>query len=169
MGKLCDNKSVGVIIRDNDTFAVIERKNFPVAYAFVAGHLDGDICEDAARKEANEEVGIRIDSLEKKLQEKYFNSCKREGGSWHEWCVYEATQWSGTLRAASDAATAQFMTLDELEKLEKRTEYISEKLGIPIDDLENSTPKFAEDPEWIEKPGLEPVWVVMLCKIGILN
>ena len=40
MAKQCDNKSVGVIIRRGGDFAVILRKNYPIAYAFIAGHLD---------------------------------------------------------------------------------------------------------------------------------
>ncbi len=169
MPKICDNKSVGVIIRKGDAFAIITRKNYPVAYAPVAGHVDGDTFKDAAIKEAGEEVGICVEMLEKKLQETFPNPCKRECGSWHEWQVFEATKWSGELHASSDAKDARWVSRAELLALVDRTLYFEKKLGIPVSDLAKSTPSFVEDSLWQENPGLEPVWVVIFEKMKIFN
>jgi len=168
MSKSCDNKSVGVIIKNADgKFAVIKRKNYPVAYAFVAGHLDGDTPEDAAVKEADEEVGIKVKSLEKKLEDKFQNPCKREGGSWHEWHIFEANEWSGELKAGSDAKDAHWLSSGELKTLADRTHLFLEKSGIPLEELNRITALVSDNPEWQEEPGLEPVWVVMLEKMNI--
>ena len=167
MANQCDNKSVGIIIRGIKGFVVILRENYPVAYAMVAGHLDGDSFEDAAKKEAQEEAGITVGTLELKHAEKFPNQCGRPG-SWHEWQFFEATKWHGELKAGSDAKKAFWKTPNELKKLELRTLKFAKKYNVPMDDVARLTPLVVEDPEWQKNPGLEPVWVVALEKIGIL-
>lgn len=168
MTKICDNKSVGIIIRQGDKFAMIKRKNFPVAYAFVAGHLDSDTFEKAAVKESKEEADITVFSLKKKLEDKFYNPCRRENGSWHDWQVFEADRWAGELKSGSDAKEAFWATRDDLVKLAERTLYFSTKLDIPLEDLAQFIPAVTKDSEWQKDPGLEPVWLVMLRKIGVL-
>lgn len=168
MSKVCDNKSVGIIIRKGDDFAVILRKNYPVAYAFIAGHLDGDTFEVSAVKEAREEGTIIITELKEKLAEKYHNSCKREGGSWHEWKIFEATKWSGELKASSDAKEAYWKSRAELRDLADRTIYFSDKLGIPLEKISELDAALNKNPEWIKNPGLETVWLLLLRSVGIL-
>ena len=168
MPKTCDNKSVGVIIRRGDKFAVIKRANFPVSYAMVAGHLDGDTFTNAAVKEAREEARVEVTKLAELLSQKFENPCKRRGGSWHEWKIYEATEWNGELRASSDAAEAFWATADELKKLADRTLYFSAKLGIPIKELARFIPSSVFHEEWKKSPGLEAVWLLMLQRVGIL-
>jgi len=164
----CDNKSVGVIIRSRDTFAVIKRKNYPIAYAFVAGHLDGMTPEEAAQTEAQEESNISIHSLKEVLHKRLENPCKREGGSWHEWFVYEAIDWSGTLSAGSDAKEASWKSQDDLRALAKRTHFFSKKLNIPLSDVATLTEEVVNDPDWQKEPGLEPVWVILLEKLALI-
>lgn len=166
--KKCDNKSVGVIIRKEDNFAVIKKKNFPRAYAFVAGHLDGNTYEAAALKEVREEAGIYVMSLKLKLEEKYFSPCKREGGEWHNWRMYEAEKWSGEIQAGSDTMEAFWTTRNDLTNLAQRTLYFSDKLNIPADNLAEFVPAISENPQWQKDPGLEPIWLIMLQKIGII-
>lgn len=168
MPKICDNKSVGIIIRQGDKFAMIQRKNFPEAYAFVAGHLDHDTFEKAAVKEAKEEADITVFSLKKKLEEKFYNPCQRENGLWHEWQVFEALKWAGELKSGSDAKETFWATRDDLVRLAERTLYFSTKLDMPFEDLTRFVPAVTSDPEWQKNPGLEPIWLVMLHKIGIL-
>jgi len=164
----CDNKSVGVIIKDRSKFAVIKRKNYPVAYAFVAGHLDGMTPEEAAKTEAQEESNITVHALKEVLHERFENPCKRTGGSWHEWYVFDAADWSGNLKAGSDAKEARWISHDELYTLAERTHSFSEKFNIPFSKISTLTEKVVGDSEWQESPGLEPVWVVLLERIGIL-
>ena len=112
MSKKCDNTSVGQLIYNKDgDLVLIERFNYPEAFALPAGHGDGMLLAEAAKKESLEEVGALI--LENKLvwSGKIDNPCKRAGGDHHVWEVYQAVSWSahsagsgqGELRAGSDA------------------------------------------------------------------
>lgn len=168
MPKICDNKSVGVIIRNGNQLAMIKRKNYPVAYAFIAGHLDGDSYWDAAIKEAGEEGGIVILSIEKRFEGYFKNSCKRDGGTGHKWEVWEATEWKGDLKPSSDAKEAFWASEERLRKLAERTHSFAKKFGIVVDDEPEIAAAVTSDPEWQQEPGLEPVWVMMLEKMKIL-
>lgn len=65
MSKLCDNKSVGMIVWRNDKLLLIERKKPPFGFAPPAGHVDDDKSfEVAAKRELKEEVGLDTDNLE---------------------------------------------------------------------------------------------------------
>src|SRR3989344_5144758 len=128
----CDNKSVGVVIKKDAKFVVILRKNYPVSYAFVAGHLDGDAPRQAAMKEAIEEVNVNVDSLKHLLSETYQNSCKRDGGGFHEWSVWEAVKWHGEVAAGSDAKEVYIFSPRKVSALAKRTRSFSKQSGIPL-------------------------------------
>lgn len=164
MTKWCDNKSVGVVIRGGERTLLIKRKNYPVAYALVAGHLDGDTPLDGAVKETHEEVGLEIQP--KRFREriadlKLANPCKRDGGDGHEWWVYEVDAPNASIKAGSDAREVMWVTPEEFSALVQRTEAIATKCNVAIEDLARSTPAIVSDPEWIANPGLEPVWVVL--------
>lgn len=170
MSKNCDNKSVGVIIKKGPQFALIKRINFPVAYAFVAGHCDGETFEKQAVAEALEEGGITVTKLEKRLHERFKNPCKRDGGLGHEWTVFEATEWSGELKASSDAKEALWVSSDKLTRLARRSDSFLIKHSFTPHrfDLAKATRTLDADHDWQENPGLELVWLLMLRKIGIL-
>src|ERR1019366_5810903 len=60
--KLCDNKSVGIIVRNPEgSFALLKRAYFPIGYAPVAGHVDdhGSV-EQAAVDEVIEEIDLTV-------------------------------------------------------------------------------------------------------------
>lgn len=168
MAKICDNKSVGIIIKKDNLFAIIKRKNYPVSYAFVAGHLDGGTARQMAIIETAEEASINVDELELRLEETFSNPCKRDGGSWHEWVVWEAVKWHGDLTAGSDAKEAFFVSPEELRALADKTRSFSKQIGIPINNIKQFTEAVVNTTEWKKEPGLEPVWVLILNKIGIL-
>lgn len=168
MPQVCDHKSVGVIIKNSDLFAMIKRKNYPVAYAFIAGHLDGDSYRGAAVKEAGEEGGISVLSLEKRFEGYFNNSCKRDGGIGHAWEVWEAEEWGGELSSAHDAKEAFWVPIEKLREFAGCTRYFSKKYGISFEDERPFMDAVMNDPEWQKEPGLEPVWLVMLEKMKIL-
>ena len=177
MAKVCDNTSVGEIIRDGENIAVIERHNYPQAYALPAGHVDGDNPWSAGvERECREEVGIEILENKLVLKKELDNPCKREGGSHHLWEIYEAVAWHGELKAGDDAKRAFWKTPAELRALAARTEYFMRKYGITYDQVgrltqaifgENSAEK-KTDSEWEKEMGLEPVWYYILTKVGVI-
>src|SRR3990167_5305299 len=56
------HESVGVFVKDTDgRLLLFDRTQFPFAHTMPAGHLDrGETPEDAAKREVEEEVGIRL-------------------------------------------------------------------------------------------------------------
>jgi len=178
MAKKCDNTSVGQIIRDEkNIYAIIERMNYPESFALPAGHVDGDPSfTEAMLREIEEEAGLLVQKNQTVFKEDIDNPCKRENGTHHLWEVYEAKEWSGELKAGSDAKKAYWLSPAELQKIAKRTEYFMEKYAIPYNQVgaltiaifgKNPEDK-ATDPEWKEEMGLEPVWYYILKKLGIL-
>jgi len=175
MPKACDNKSVGVLIEEDGRWAMIFRHNYPHAWAMIAGHVDVHGTErEAAFAEAAEEGSLALGRfVELPFHEDIDNPCKNDGGTHHLWTLFGAYDWTGTLKASSDAKEARWTTHKELLELAARTEYFMKKFGIGFEEVGRLTVAifgtFAEpneDQEWTTNPGLEPVWYYMLKKIG---
>jgi 8-oxo-dGTP pyrophosphatase MutT (NUDIX family) len=75
-----------------------------------AGHVDqhgnpGDPdesrFEQAAKDEVNEETGLIVVSLKLITEGRKENRCRREGGSWHYWRIYQA-EVEGELAPSKD-------------------------------------------------------------------
>lgn len=175
MAKRCDNRSVGILIEEDGRWAVIKRRNYPEAWAMIAGHVDEHGGErDAIIAEAEEEGSLTLERfVQLPFGEDIDNPCKREGGSHHHWTVFGAYEWSGKLTASSDASEAHWVSEEELLRLAKRTKYFMRKYNTPwyqVGELTRAifgtfdNPK--TDPEWLEDMGLEPVWFYILEKLG---
>jgi argininosuccinate lyase len=140
--KDCDNKSVGMLVWKDEKLLLIERKKFPYGFAFPAGHVDlhGNF-EDAARDEIREEVGFDVTDLKLISEGKRENVCRRPGGSWHYWKVYE-TKVVGKLEPSQDETKkAGWYTKDQIRELASKTEkYLNGEIN---------------DTEWEQSPGLE--------------
>lgn len=174
MAKICDNKSVGVIIEDErGRLAVIFRRNYPRAFAPIAGHLDGIASRNAAKKETEEEGGLILGRFVPILEERIENPCRRGGGTYHDWTIFVAYEWIGELRASSDAKEARWIEPKEFTALTERTEYFMKKYSISHEDVDGLTRAIfgdpanpRTDPEWEKNPGLEPVWYYIFKKCG---
>jgi ADP-ribose pyrophosphatase YjhB (NUDIX family) len=152
---ICDHKSVGMLIWDDNKLLLIERRKPPYGFAPPAGHIDDHgSFEDAAKVEVKEEVGLDTRSLRVIAEGRKENPCRREDGTWHYWKIYEV-KTEGDITASPDE-TKQYgwYTKEQIQKLAERTEsYVSRKVS---------------EAEWQSSPGMEPVWKEWLSELKIL-
>lgn len=171
MAKVCDNKSAGVLVWNNGKLLMIERKKYNPGFAIPAGHLDGGSPESGARRELVEEIGLTAGSLEKKLIFAMPNTCKREGGSFHEWTLFEARDWSGEI-SASEEEVKGYCWVDRAELLSLKTdlEAFAERknLSLILENLPLVVQATNEDGEWGKNPGLEPPMYFLFKKLGLI-
>ena len=141
--KFCDNKSVGVILKNKDDILLLDRARFPFGLAAPAGHIDehgGP--EDAAVNEVFEEVGIVIarSSLVKVIDNRRVeNVCRRVNGDYHIWNVYTAETDTREIRASEEETRgAMWYPPERLQAIANRTKEISsreEKIGSQVLEL----------------------------------
>ena len=160
--KYCDNKSVGIIIKNKDgSFALLERMRFPIGIAPPAGHVDDHgSFEQAAIDEVNEEIGLIITSenLHPTVikNRRVNNQCRRVGGDHHEWIVYEVDSFEGMLRPSPDETKGvEWYTPSDLQQLADRTRAF--KAGN------------VQDADWEASPGLEEIWLDFLTELGYVK
>lgn len=161
MAKTCDHTSVGVVLRDQEgRFALLKRALFPVGIAPAAGHIDDHGGpEKAAKDEVSEELGV---SVHGKLQRtaiydrRVDNKCRREGGSYHHWYVFEATvEQTKLLPSPDETKGANWYMREDLQALANRTAaYHAGKIS---------------EEAWKTDPGLEEVWVPFLHELGYIE
>ncbi len=154
--KTCDNKSVGMLIRRGDDLLLIERRKPPFGFAPPAGHIDekGSF-ENAAREEVEEEVGLIPTEIELLAEGKKENPCRRPGGSWHYWKIYQVNTSGDIKRSEDETKQAGWFTLDQIKELAQRSEkYLAGRIS---------------DEEWQQSPGIEPVWLEWFKKLRILT
>ena len=156
MAKECDNTSVGMLIRnDRGELLLVERKLYPFGFAPPAGHVDDHgSFEKAAVDEIREEVGLTSGKLKLVAEGRKDNRCRRQGGDWHYWKVYEV-EAEGDLNPSSEE-TKRVDWFDGLrlkELGEKTKDYLAGKIS---------------DEEWQKNPGLELVWLEWLAQLKIL-
>ena len=140
--KKCPYGSAGVIFERDDRYLVFRRLGEPVGWAGVAGHLDGDAPLITAHKEAREEIGVEIMTLETFFGPEIVtpNPCGRDGGIYnaHEWYVYHAIRWTGEPQICEPHkhADLRWVNSEELRELfvnephDPAWSYIFRRLGI---------------------------------------
>lgn len=156
MAKICDNKSVGMLIYKEGDLLLIERKKFPFGFAPPAGHVDDKgTFENAAKEEVEEEVGLTPIKIELIKEGKKDNPCRREWGTWHYWKIYKV-QAEGALKPSEDETKqAGWFSQNRISELAQRTE--SYRAG-----------KISEE-DWQKSPGIEPVWYDWFKKLKIID
>lgn len=145
--KVCDHKSVGILVWNRRKILLIERRRYPFGFAPPAGHLDGDVSyENAAGRELFEEVGLHADKLYFAWDGELQNPCRRPGGSWHFWKVYTAFHSSGEfVHNPLEAKQAQWFVWEDIHRLVDRSnKYLKGEIS---------------EEEWQYYPGLELVWL----------
>ena len=143
--KICDHKSVGMLAWKDSKLLLIERKRFPFGFAPPAGHLDQDNSfEKAAKRELKEETSLKAASLKLVLDAKKNNVCRRIGGNWHHWKIYEIKTTGKVKRNPVETKQIGWYSLNEIKILVKITaSYLKGKIT---------------EEKWQQKPGIETVW-----------
>lgn len=146
--KTCDNKSAGVLIEHDDRLLMFERQTFPPGIAPPAGHIDDHgSAEQAAVAEVQEEVGLTVVGLTLVDWLWLPNRCRRAPGLkgvGHEWAIYRARVTGVLDLDEREARNASWWTPGDLGWRARRT-----VLG-------------GDD-------GLEPVWCVLLHRLGVIR
>ena len=162
MEKYCDNRSVGVVLwNERGELALLKRGRFPVGMAPAAGHIDTHGSpEQAGIDELQEELGVSvaIGGLVRTAihERRAANVCRRMGGDYHVWNIYEAHAASAELSPDPDETKgAAWYDKTAVQALADRTRLYRHG---NID---------AED--WIVRPGLEEVWVDFLAELGYVQ
>lgn len=158
----CDNKSVGVIVENEDgAVALLKRARFPVGMALPSGHIDNHGSpEQTAVDEVNEELGltITIGGLRRTIIEGRLvnNPCRRIGGGHHEWWVYRTSDFEGELQPSPDEAqSAGWYDRAGLQELADRTRAYQTG-NVPQE-------------QWEANPGLEEVWLDFFTELGYVD
>jgi len=154
MSKECDHKSVGILVWRNGNLLLIERKKLPFGFAPPAGHLDADVSfEEAAKRELQEEVGLKAENIKLIIEGRRNNPCRRNG-DWHYWKIYEAEAEGEPQMNEDEVKQIKFVDKELLVKLaEKTKQYLRQEIS---------------DDEWEKSPGLEPVWYDWLKSLKII-
>ncbi len=153
--KTCDNKSVGMLIKREDDLLLIERRKPPFGFAPPAGHVDekGSF-ENAAREEVEEEVGLIPTEIKLLTEGKKENPCRRPGGSWHYWKIYQVAADGEIKRSEDETKQAGWFPLGQIKELAQKTErYLTGRIS---------------EEEWQQSPGIEPVWLEWFKELKIL-
>lgn len=149
----CNNTSVGILVVRDGRLLLIERRRPPYGWAPPAGHVDpGEPYPDAAIRETQEEVGLPVDHLQLLWRGDQKNRCRRPGGDWHYWAVYEATTTGEPTRSEDETSAMRWVSRDQLAGLAELTR--------------NHLAAGSGPDEWRQHPGLEPVWLDMLTTLG---
>jgi len=155
MTKVCDNKSVGMLIWKNDKLLLIERKLFPFGFAPPAGHVDdkGGF-ENAAKEEVQEEVGLNPTDIKLIAEGRKNNKCRRKGGNYHYWKIYEV-EAEGELKPSKDETKqADWYTKEQIRELSEKTiKYINGEIN---------------EEDWQANPGIEPVWYDWFKELSVI-
>jgi len=155
MPKICDHKSVGMLVWRDKKLLLIKRKKPPFGFAPPAGHIDQDSSyETAAQRELKEEVGLETKNIKLLIDGYKNNPCRRLGGAWHYWQIYQIKAAGLVKRSKDETKQAGFYTKTDLLKLAKKTEkYLKGDVKLA---------------DWEKSPGLEPVWYKWLKELKII-
>lgn len=155
MAKICDHKSVGILVYKNSKLLLIERGKPPWAFAPPAGHVDDNISfEMAAKRELGEEVGLKATKIDLLIEGRKENPCRRKNGTWHYWKIFRVETAGNLKRSLDETKQVGWYSRKQIRKLAERTEqYNADKI---TDDV------------WEHSPGLEPVWHEWFKKLEII-
>lgn len=149
----CNNTSAGILVWRNHQLLLIERRKPPYGWAPPAGHVDdGETYLQAAHRELFEEVGLEARFMRRLFAGRCQNRCRRPGGDFHHWQVFEASCDGEPVRSEDETRSIRWVTRDELDELSELS-------------LVHITAN-ADADTWRHRPGLEPVWMDILSAVA---
>ena len=153
--KVCDHKSVGMLVWQDDKLLLIERAKFPFGFAPPAGHVDDDpTFEEAAVRELQEEVGLTAEELALRIEGRKDTKCRRPEGDWHYWKMYDVQSSGEIKRSEDETKQVGWYSKEEIKALAKRTEqYLNKEIT---------------EVEWESAPGLELVMYQWFTELQII-
>lgn len=128
------HESVGVFVFNESGKALFfERTIYPFAFAIPAGHLDtGEEPETAAKRELEEEAGIKVESIKLFSEEDVIGDECRRGADNHKWHLYTAQVKNlGEININDEGIKPVWLSLEEAleKKLVYPVKYFIEKYG----------------------------------------
>ena len=107
-----------MLIWKDGKLLLIERKRPPFGFAPPAGHVDTHgSYEDATKKELSEEVGLETNKIKLLIEGRKDNPCRRRGGNWHYWKIYEAQAQGELNRSMEETKSAEWYSINEIKQL----------------------------------------------------
>lgn len=157
MVDVCDNMSVGVVVIWESSLLMFDRAMPPYGTAPPAGHVDDHGgAKRAAQAELYEETGLRSTSMNVLWQGWRNNRCRRKTDrAGHYWTVFCATARGALNPSWQETRRMRWVPLGDLPVLAERTRQLT--------DGEITQEQFDTN------PGLEPVWVGLLHRVGMLR
>ena len=155
--KHCTRKVAGVIIWHGDRMAMQERLTGACGIAPSAGHLEeSEDAESAMVREAYEELGIIVNSVQLLGQGRRFERCKRYGSDYHDWSVFQARIQGDALQLnpGESKHVAWYQPYQVLELAQRTEQYLEQQIS---------------EADWRQRPGLEVVWYHWMRDLGILD
>ena len=125
--------SVGAIIKYGNRYLLISRKNPPLGYAGVAGHvLENETPEEALARVVKERVGMRVQKAEQLFEEELdWNWCNQDVDI-HYWNLYRCEVAGEPRKGLKDIKTIDWYSPEDIQtlQLEKVWKYWFEKLNV---------------------------------------
>ncbi len=125
--------SVGVIIKKDSRYLLIDRAVPPLGFAGVAGHIDeGEDVQEALKREVKEESGLEISNYKQLFEERLdWNWCSK-GVDSHYWYLFECDASGEPKRSKRETRSIGWYDSGEIKKLklEPVWEYWFKKLKV---------------------------------------
>jgi len=107
---------VAALIKKNNKYLFINRKDFPYGISLPVGHLKyGENATDGLERKIFEETGLRIKKAKLILNETFTDYCKY-GGEIHEWLLYEC-EITGNPQMSFDTLDLSWVEKDKIKYL----------------------------------------------------
>jgi len=112
--------SVGAIIKRDDKYLLMDRKNPPFGFACPAGHVDeGENPEKSLVREVKEETSLKVTKY-KLIDEGEFSHedepCRRGIGA-HYWYIFECEVTGKLMKDEREAKTMNWYSVNEIKKM----------------------------------------------------